>query len=59
MLCRDWFRCVICGRSPAKEPNIELHIDPWSKGGQNTEGNLRTLCFDCNLGKGAKIENLT
>jgi hypothetical protein len=60
VLSRDRFRCVICGRSPAKDPNIELHIDhihPWSKGGQNTEKNLRTLCFDCNLGKGAKIEN--
>lgn len=60
VLSRDRFRCVICGRSPAKEPTIELHVDhifPWSKGGQNTEENLRTLCFDCNLGKGAKIES--
>ena len=60
VLCRDRFRCVICGRSPAKDSSIELHIDhikPWSKGGQNTEENLRTLCRDCNLGKGAKIEN--
>lgn len=60
VLCRDRFKCVICGRSPAKDMNIELHIDhivPWSKGGQNTEQNLRTLCFDCNLGKGAKNEN--
>lgn len=60
VLSRDRFRCVICGRSPAKDPSIELHVDhihPWSKGGQNTEENLRTLCFDCNLGKGAKIES--
>ena len=60
VLCRDRFRCVICGRSPAKDAGVELHVDhiyPWSKGGQNTEENLRTLCFDCNLGKGAKIEN--
>lgn len=59
VLSRDRFRCVICGRSPAKDPSIELHVDhihPWSKGGQNIEGNLRTLCFDCNLGKGAKVE---
>jgi hypothetical protein len=59
VLCRDNFKCVICGRSPAKDHSIELHVDhifPWSKGGKNTEGNLRTLCFDCNLGKGAKIE---
>jgi len=60
VLSRDRFRCVICGRSPAKDPSVELHVDhihPWSKGGQNTEENLRTLCFDCNLGKGAKIES--
>jgi hypothetical protein len=60
VLSRDRFRCVICGRSPAKDLSIELHVDhivPWSKDGQNTEENLRTLCFDCNLGKGANIEN--
>jgi hypothetical protein len=60
VLCRDRFRCVICGRSPAKDINIELHIDhivPWSKGGQNIEENLRILCSVCNLGKGAKNEN--
>lgn len=60
VLCRDRFKCVLCGRSPAKDHGIELHVDhivPWFKGGQNVEENLRTLCFDCNLGKGAKIEN--
>lgn len=60
VLSRDRFRCIICGRSPAKDPSVELHVDhihPWSKGGQNTEENLRTLCFDCNLGKGDKIES--
>lgn len=59
VLCRDRFRCQICGRSPAKDIGVELHVDhiiPWSKGGQNTEENLRALCFDCNLGKGAKQE---
>lgn len=60
ILCRDHFKCVICGRSPAKDHSVELHVDhitPWSKGGQNTEENLRTLCFDCNLGKGDKEEH--
>jgi len=60
VLCRDHFRCAICGRSPAKDHRVELHVDhivPWSKGGQNTEANLRTLCFDCNLGKGDKTEH--
>jgi HNH endonuclease/Homing endonuclease associated repeat len=59
VLQRDRFLCKICGRSPAKDMGVELHIDhiiPWSKGGQNILENLRVLCFDCNLGKGDKIE---
>jgi 5-methylcytosine-specific restriction endonuclease McrA len=60
ILSRDNFRCVTCGASPARDVSVELHIDhiyPWSRGGQNVEDNLRTLCFKCNLGKGDKIEN--
>jgi hypothetical protein len=59
ILSRDRFRCVACGRSPAKDGNVELHVDhiiPWSRGGGNVEPNLRTLCAQCNLGKGAKID---
>lgn len=59
ILSRDKFRCVTCGASPAKDVNVELHVDhihPWSRGGQNVEENLRTLCLKCNLGKGAKLE---
>jgi hypothetical protein len=59
VLCRDKFRCVICGASPAKDVTVELHVDhiyPYSLRPQNVEENLRTLCFRCNLGKGAKIE---
>jgi hypothetical protein len=59
VLVRDKFRCVICGASPAKNGSVELHVDhiyPWSRGGQNTEENLRTLCPRCNLGKGASVE---
>lgn len=60
ILCRDRFRCVLDGASPAKDPSIELHVDhivPWSRGGLNVESNLRTLCSRCNLGKGARIED--
>ncbi len=60
ILSRDKFRCVTCGASPAKDVGVELHIDhihPWSRGGQNVEENLRTLCSKCNLGKGTKLEN--
>lgn len=56
---RDNFKCCLCGASPAKDPAVELHIDhiiPWSKGGETTADNLRTLCSKCNLGKGDLIE---
>lgn len=35
VLKRDNFTCVMCGHSPIKNPEIELHVDhikPWSKG---------------------------
>jgi 5-methylcytosine-specific restriction endonuclease McrA len=55
VLQRDNFRCVLCGKSPATNPGTVLHIDhivPFSKGGQTTAENLRTLCAECNWGKG-------
>jgi hypothetical protein len=51
---RDSFRCQSCGRSPAFESEVILHVDhivPWSKGGATREENLRTLCSKCNIGK--------
>jgi hypothetical protein len=56
VLRRDNFCCVACGRSPATVAGLVLEIDhliPWSKGGETLAANLRTLCFDCNRGKGA------
>ena len=56
VLRRDRFICATCGRSPATHQGTVLHVDhihPESKGGQTVEKNLRTLCEDCNLGKGA------
>jgi len=52
---RDNFKCQCCGRSPATDPKITLHVDhiiPWSKCGETTFENLRTLCSNCNIGKG-------
>jgi hypothetical protein len=55
VLARDNFKCVACGRSPATHAGIILHIDhdvPFSKGGKTVLENLRTLCNECNWGKG-------
>jgi hypothetical protein len=55
VLQRDRFTCQHCGKSPAKDIGVELHVDhivPWSRGGETTMENLQTLCSACNLGKG-------
>ena len=54
ILVRAHFRCRVCGRSPATDPAVQLHIDhikPWSTGGETTPENLQTLCETCNAGK--------
>lgn len=54
---RDSFTCRHCGKSPARDPNVQLHVDhviPWSAGGDTTLENLQTLCSECNLGKGTQ-----
>jgi predicted phosphoadenosine phosphosulfate sulfurtransferase len=54
ILIRDNCICQMCGASPAKKPDVELHVDhiyPYSKGGETVEENLRTLCIQCNIGK--------
>ncbi len=59
ILKRSNYKCEKCGRSPANTANLELHVDhivPWSKGGKTVIDNLRTLCNECNFGKGASIE---
>lgn len=53
VLKRDNFKCK-CGRSPANNPNIILHVDhikPWANGGETVLENLQTLCSVCNIGK--------
>jgi len=58
ILRRDGFKCQICGRK--QEDGVKLHVDhiiPVSRGGKSVPSNLRTLCEDCNIGKGAKYEN--
>lgn len=55
ILTRDRFRCVLCGASPATDPRTALqldHITPFSQGGRSVPENLRTLCAECNQGRG-------
>jgi 5-methylcytosine-specific restriction endonuclease McrA len=51
---RDNFKCQSCGRSPATDPGVILHIDhkkAWANGGETVLDNLQTLCSVCNIGK--------
>lgn len=51
---RDNFKCQKCGRSPATDPTIVLHVDhkiAWANGGETVIENLETLCSVCNIGK--------
>ncbi|MEC5395883.1 homing endonuclease associated repeat-containing protein [Bergeyella sp. RCAD1439] len=51
---KDNFKCVACGRNPATDPEIILHVDhilAWDKGGETVYENLQTLCSVCNIGK--------
>jgi hypothetical protein len=51
---RDNFKCRLCGRSPANDPSVVLHIDhvvAWANGGATVADNLQTLCSICNIGK--------
>ena len=55
VMARDNFKCCKCGRSPATDPTVILHVDhkyPWVKGGETTMENLETTCMECNIGKG-------
>lgn len=51
---KDNFKCVQCGRAPATDPKIVLHVDhikAWANGGETVLENLQTLCSKCNIGK--------
>lgn len=52
ILKRDNGQCVLCGSKASKGASLEVdHIIPVSRGGTNTEENLRILCDVCNRGR--------
>lgn len=56
ILLRDRFTCQSCGRSPSSTPGLLVDVDhkvPESQGGTLDHSNLRCLCQEYNLGKGA------
>ena len=57
ILHRDRYRCQACGASAANGADLHVdHILPVSKGGTNDESNLRTLCSECNIGRGNRYD---
>lgn len=58
ILSRDGFRCRYCGRNTEQHQTLVLQVDhivPRSRGGGDEENNLVTACWECNIGKGAKL----
>jgi hypothetical protein len=51
---RDKFTCQYCGRQAPDVLLVVDHINPVSKGGENTLLNYATSCEACNAGKGAR-----
>lgn len=51
---RDYFICQYCGGTPPSKVLEVDHIHPVKDGGDNSDDNLITACFDCNRGKGAE-----
>lgn len=50
----DNFKCKICGRNPAMDSSIVLHVDhikAWANWGETVLENLQTLCSVCNIWK--------
>jgi 5-methylcytosine-specific restriction endonuclease McrA len=51
---RDYFKCRLCGVSPAMKPGTVLvvdHVKAWETGGESVMDNLQTLCEPYNGGK--------
>jgi len=51
---RDGFRCVYCGERFDAEALTVDHVQPRSRGGDHSDGNLVTACTVCNTRKGGR-----
>jgi 5-methylcytosine-specific restriction endonuclease McrA len=49
---RDGFRCVYCGGQFIADELTLDHVQPRTRGGDSSEGNLVTACRACNTLKG-------
>jgi hypothetical protein len=49
---RDRYRCVYCGQVFSAEELTVDHVQPRSRGGDRSGGNLVTACMGCNRLKG-------
>lgn len=52
VFARDEFRCVYCGEIHPVESLTVDHVQPRSRGGDRSGGNLVTACGGCNVRKG-------
>ena len=58
MLKRDNFKCQLCGKGKDDQAILEVdHRQSISEGGETSEDNLWTLCFECNRGKHSQSLN--
>ena len=54
VFARDEYRCVYCGQVfPPDELSVD-HVQPRSRGGDRSGGNLVTACKGCNVRKGRR-----
>lgn len=54
IFARDEYRCVYCGAIHAVEELSVDHVQPRSRGGDRSGGNLVTACRACNVRKGRR-----
>jgi 5-methylcytosine-specific restriction endonuclease McrA len=54
VFARDEYRCVYCGSIHELEELSVDHVEPRSRGGDRSGGNLVTACRACNVRKGRR-----